>query len=171
MEIRVVDFDVLTKNYTKYQDGMKNLTLVRESFVRKMDPIKEEMEFIVKAANSGLIVDPNKQQEQNAKFAELQDKAMAIDNEYKVTIRTEQDNLNKKTYEELSTIITGWTEGKGIDLVMGKMEVVWASTQAEITNSILDILKERNEYSEYKEETQTENVENVENNVAVEDLR
>ena len=39
MEIRVVDFDVLTKNYTNYQNGLKNMEDIRKSFVSRMDPI------------------------------------------------------------------------------------------------------------------------------------
>ena len=42
MEIRVVDFDVLTKNYTKYQDGILNLSKIRNSFIDRIDPIKKE---------------------------------------------------------------------------------------------------------------------------------
>lgn len=165
MEIRVVDFDVLTKNYTKYQNGISNMEEVRKSFIKRMDPIKEEMEGIVKAANSGLIIDRSSQEEKNAKFAELQEQAMAIDNEYKMTMRLEQENLNKKTYDELEAIISEWVEGKGIDLVMGKMEVVFASGNVEITDSIVEALKEKGLYVEFKEETVEKK------NIVVEDLR
>jgi Skp family chaperone for outer membrane proteins len=168
MEIRVVDFDLLTKNYSRYQDGIKNLASIREAFVKKMDPIRTEMESIVNAANSGLIVDSQTQQEKNAKFSELQEQAMGIDNEFKMTLRSEQDRLNKATYEELSNIITEWTDGKNVDLVMGKMEVVWCSNTTDITEDIIASLKERGEFQEYVEEsTQDEEKKNI----VVEDMR
>ena len=44
MEIRVVDFDVLTKNYTNYQEGILNLSNTRNSFIDRIEPIKKEME-------------------------------------------------------------------------------------------------------------------------------
>lgn len=164
MEIRVVDFDVLTKNYTKYQDGIVNLAKLRNSFIEKMDPIKAEMESIVNAANSGLILDRKSQEEKNAKFNELQNEAMAIDNEYKVTMKSEQDQLNKETYDELSGIINEYVSDKEIDLVIGKMEVVFSKENAEITDAIIDALKVKNLYKNIDEPV-------VEKNIVVEDLR
>lgn len=172
MEIRVIDFDALTKNYTKYQEGILNLSKVRNSFIDRVDPIKKEMQSIINTANSGLVVDRATQEQNNAKFTELQDEAMNIDNEYKVTMKAEQDSLNKTTYDELSEIITEWTSDKNIDMVIGKMEVVFVNESNEITNDILEILKDKNLYTEFetgKAETETEKVETK--NIVVEDLR
>ena len=36
MEIRVVDFDVLTKNYKNYQDGVKEMSDYRVNFIKKL---------------------------------------------------------------------------------------------------------------------------------------
>ena len=169
MEIRVVDFDVLTKNYTNYQEGILNLSNIRNSFIDRIEPIKKEMETIINAANNGLILDPKMQDENNKKFNEFQEEAMSIDNEYKVTMRKEQDELNKRTYDELSTIINEWTDGKNVDLVMGKMEVVWVSEKNDITNDILSILKDKNLYTDFKDVNNTTN--NTNENIVVEDLR
>ena len=155
MEIRVIDFDALTKNYTKYQEGILNLSKVRNSFIDRVDPIKKEMQSIINTANSGLVVDRATQEQNNAKFTELQDEAMNIDNEYKVTMKAEQDSLNKTTYDELSEIITEWTSDKNIDMVIGKMEVVYLKEKFEITNEILDLLKSKDLYVEF---TETETV-------------
>lgn len=164
MEIRVVDFDVLTKNYTKYQEGILNLAKVRNSFIERMDPIKAEMESIINAANSGLILDPQSQEEKNAKFNELQNEAMSIDNEYKVTMKKEQDELNKNTYDELSQIINEYVSDKEIDLVMGKMEVVFVKENVEITEEILEDLKKRELFKGFDEPVEKKNI-------VVEDLR
>lgn len=176
MEIRVIDFDTLTKNYTKYQEGILNLSKVRNSFIDRIDPIKKEMQSIINTANSGLVVDRATQEQNNAKFTELQEEAMNIDNEYKVTMKAEQDSLNKTTYDELSEIITEWTSDKNIDMVIGKMEVVFVNESNEITNDILEILKDKNLYTEFENgkvetetETETEKVETK--NIVVEDLR
>jgi len=169
MEIRVVDFDVLTKNYTNYQEGILNLSNTRNSFIDRIEPIKKEMETIINAANNGLILDPKMQDENNKKFNEFQEEAMSIDNEYKATMRKLQDELNKRTYDELSTIINEWTDGKNVDLVMGKMEVVWVSEKNDITNDILSILKDKNLYTDFKDVNNTTN--NTNENIVVEDLR
>ena len=35
MEIRVLDFDILTKNYKNYQDGIKNIAGEKNQFISK----------------------------------------------------------------------------------------------------------------------------------------
>ena len=164
MNIRVVDFNVLTQNYKKYQEGIVKLAKIRNSFIERMDPIKTEMESIVNDANKGLILDPKSQEEKNAKFNELQNEAMSIDNEYKVTMKKEQDELNRETYDELSEIINDYVTGKEIDLVIGKMEVVFAKPESEITNEILEELKKKEMFKSYDEPVEQKNI-------VVEDMR
>ena len=151
MELRVVDFDVLTRNYKNYQEGVRNLSEVRNSFVKKLEPFKSEMEKIIKAANSGLIMDEKSQRESERKFSELQEEAMAIDSEFKVTMKKEQDELNRVTYDELSTIIDEWSVANNVDMVIGKMEVVFLKEKFEITNEVLESLKSKDLYVEFTE--------------------
>lgn len=165
MEIRVIDFDVLTKNYKNYQDRILALSKTRNSFIDRMDPIKAEMESIFNAANSGIILDRQSQEEKNKRFSELQEIAMSIDNEYKATMKSEQEEINRLTYDELSGIITEWTADKQVDLVIGKMEVVFCKENAEVTNEILEILKERGLYNEIADSPVEKK------NIVVEDLR
>jgi Skp family chaperone for outer membrane proteins len=162
MELRVVDFDILTRNYKNYQDGIRNLAEVRNSFVKKLEPFKNEMEKIIKAANSGLIMDERSQKENEKKFAELQEDAMAIDSEFKVTMKKEQDELNKVTYDELSTIIDEWSVTNNVDMVIGKMEVVYLKEKFEITNDILELLKSKDLYVEFEETVTATKLANVE---------
>jgi hypothetical protein len=66
------------------------------------------------------------------------------------------------------------TSDKNIDMVIGKMEVVFVNESNEITNDILEILKDKNLYTEFENgkvetETETEKVETK--NIVVEDLR
>lgn len=164
MEIRVVDFDALTKNYTKYQERILELARTRDSFIDKINPVKEEMESIISAANSGLILDRKTQEEKNKRFSELQETAMSIDNDYKVTMKNEQDKINKSTYDELAGIINEWTEGKNVDMVIGKMEVVFCKESAEITNEILELLKEKELFNDVDSPIEKKNI-------VVEDLR
>ena len=151
MELRVVDFDVLTRNYKNYQEGIRNLSEVRNSFVKKLEPFKSEMEKIIKEANSGLIIDEKSQRENERKFSELQEEAMSIDSEFKVTMKKEQDELNRVTYDELSTIIDEWSVTNNVDMVIGKMEVVFLKEKFEITNEVLESLKSKDLYVEFTE--------------------
>lgn len=147
MEIRVVDFDLLTKNYKNYQDGISNISEVKKSFLKKLDPIKKQMEEIINFANSGLILDNSTQKEKEETFRRLQDEAMLIDSDFKSTMKEMHNDLNKKTFDELTEVINQYTEENNeIDLVLGKMEVVFLKKNFEITNDILEILKQKDLY-------------------------
>ena len=151
MEIRVLDFDILTKNYKSYQDGIKRIAGEKNGFISKLGPLKSEMESIITAAKSGLILDPNTQKQKEQRFSELQQEAMMIDNDFKTKMRELHDELNKTTFDELSEFVNEWATENSIDLVTGKMEVVFANEKFDATNDILEILKEKDLYVEYVE--------------------
>jgi Skp family chaperone for outer membrane proteins len=156
MEIRVLDFDILTKNYTNYQEGLKNIAGEKNQFITKLGPIKSEMESIINAAKSGLVLDPNTQRQKEQKFSELQQEAMLIDGDFKAKMRELHDTLNKTTFDELTSFVNEWAKENSIDLVTGKMEVVFANEKYDATNDILEILKSKDLYVEYTEEAEVE---------------
>jgi len=156
MEIRVLDFDILTRNYKKYQEGLKNIAGEKNEFITRLGPLKTEMESIINAAKSGLVLDPNTQKQKEQRFSELQQEAMVIDGDFKAKMRELHDSLNKTTFEELSTYVNQWATENSIDLITGKMEVVFVNEKYDATNDILEILKEKNLYVEADTETENE---------------
>jgi Skp family chaperone for outer membrane proteins len=155
MEFRVVDFEILTKNYKNYQEGIKSIEEEKNSFIKSLDPVKKEMESIISQMSSGLIIDEKTQREKEEKFRSLQDQAMSIDNRFKVEMKKLHEDLNKRTFDELSEIIDEYSKSNGIDLVIGKMEVVFIVDKFEITDNIVSILKERNLFHEEEAVTET----------------
>lgn len=153
MEIRVLDFEILTKNYRNYQEGIKDIAGEKNQFIAKLGPIKTEMESIINAAKSGLVLDPGTQRQKEQKFAELQQEAMRIDGDFKARMRELHDELNKTTFDELSVFINEWSKENSIDLVTGKMEVVFVNEKFDATNEILEILRSKDLYVEYTEKT------------------
>ena len=151
MEIRVIDFDRLTRSYSGYREGVAEIESEKNKMIARLDPLKKEMESIINAAKSGLVLDPNTQRQKEARFGELQQEAYSIDADFKTRIRGMHDDLNKKTYDELAEIISAWSAENSIDLVTGKMEVVFASEKYEATDAIIDIIKEKGLYFEDKE--------------------
>lgn len=156
MEIRVVDFDSLTRKYKNYQDGIASINLVRKDFIAKADFLKKEIEEVISSVSSGIVLDANIQKEKEEKFRALQEQGMQIDNEFKSTMRELQSDLSKVTFDELSDIINEWSLKNSIDMVIGKMEVVFLTEKYEATNQILEILKERNLYVENADLTEAE---------------
>lgn len=144
MEIRVIDFEILTKHYQKYREGVDNINKEKDSFLEKLEPLKKEMNKIISVANSGLIVDPTDQQNRIEEFQRLQQEAVDMDNEFKYRIKNMRDELNSKSYDELSAMISEWAIENSIDIVSGKMEIVYANDKFDSTNDILEILKQKN---------------------------
>jgi len=148
MEIRVIDFDRLTRSYSNYRTGIASIEEEKKGFIDRLNPLKEEMESIINSAKSGIMLDASTQRQKEARFAELQSEAMSIDGDFKAKMRELHDDLNKKTFDELSAIISEWAESNSIDLVTGKMEVVFARDAYDATDSIIEIVRERGLYHE-----------------------
>ena len=144
MIIKVCCFETLSKHYKHYQDGISKINDVKKDFIERLDPFKRQMEDLITKANSG--VEMTKEQE--AKFQELQNKAVEIDEEYKFTMRKMNDELSKAIYSELSQFISDWSDKNDIDMVIGSQEVVTLKPEHDVTSDIIEIVKQNNLYVE-----------------------
>ena len=144
MIIDVVDFEKLTNVYKPYLDGVKEINTKRDEFVAKLEPIRKEMQEIIKSLTSNIEVPGVDKQANEIKYNELQENAIALDEEFKGLAKEMKDSLNAKTFDELSIMIDEFIEGKDIDLVIGKMEVVFVKTNFEITDNIVELLRSKN---------------------------
>lgn len=148
MEIRIIDFEILTRHYVKYQQGLVEINDLKSSFRDKIEPFRKEMQNLMISAQT----DSEILKEKMEKFEELKQQAVDIDHDYKTQVSQMQDKLTKSTYSDLEKIISEWRELNSIDLVIGKIEVVCLNSKYESTNDILEILKEKNLFIDFKEE-------------------
>jgi Skp family chaperone for outer membrane proteins len=146
MEIRVIDFEILTTHYKKYRDGVDLINLERKKILEQIEPLRKEMNMIISSATTGIILNGQTQQQQAERFQELQQELVNIDNDFKAKNKEMVDQLNTKSFDELSVIITEWAEKNSIDLVSGKMEIIFCNDKWDVTNDILEILKEQELY-------------------------
>jgi Skp family chaperone for outer membrane proteins len=140
MKIRTVDFEILTKNYSKYQEGLQEIENKKNEFIKRLEPLKNEMERII-TTSSNLTLDNNLQQERVARFEKLKAEAMEIDSESREVLSSMKQELNSNTYDELEVIIGEWGKKNEIDMIIGKMEVVYCNPISEITEDILNELQ------------------------------
>ena len=54
-----------------------------------------------------------------------------------------KEDLNTSTYDHLAEIISEWATQNSINLVMGKMEVIFNTNDIDVTEQILELLKEK----------------------------
>ena len=139
MTIKVVNFEILSRHYKNYQDGITKISDTKKQFIEKLDPFKKEMETIINKANNG----EKLSEEQETKFQEFQNQAVEIDEEFKFTMRKMNDELSKAIYSDLSNFINEWTTlNTEVDLVIGSTEVVFLKEEHDVTEQVLEIIKE-----------------------------
>jgi outer membrane protein len=143
MEIRVINFEILTRHYKIYQDGIDHINNERKNFIQSIEPIRKEMNSFIALSTNGVIVDQKTQDDRNEKFQKLQNDLIEMDNEFKNLSKEMIDKLNIDSYDGLSKIINEWAIGSSIDMVTGNMEVVYLNPKFDSTNDILEILKEK----------------------------
>ena len=138
MTIKVVNFEILSRHYKNYQDGITKISDTKKEFIERLDPFKKEMELIITKANNG----EKLSEEQEAKFQEFQSQAVEIDEDFKFTMRKMNDELSKAIYSDLSNFISEWTKlNTEVDLVIGSTEVVFLKEEHDVTEQVLEIIK------------------------------
>jgi Skp family chaperone for outer membrane proteins len=143
MNIKVVDFEILSRHYVKYQEGITKIEQVKEEFVKRLDPFRDEMQELLKTS---MTADEETQKASAERFQILQEEGMQIDEEFKHKMRQMNDELSKGIYNDLERIITEWASSKDVDMVIGSTEVVFLKQEHYVTSYIIDLLKERELY-------------------------
>lgn len=139
MNIKVVNFEILSRHYKNYQDGITKISDTKKEFIERLDPFKKEMELIITKANNG----EKLSEEQETKFQEFQSQAVEIDEDFKFTMRKMNDELSKAIYSDLSNFINEWTTlNTEVDLVIGSTEVVFLKEEHDVTEQVLEIIKQ-----------------------------
>lgn len=143
MEIRVIDFEVLTRNFKAYIEGHNNIQSEKRKMLESVDLEKKEFESIIKRSQSGILMDEASQKRDAERFRQIQESLMKADMDFKKKLKEMSDDLNTSVYDQLSVIINDWAKDNSVDLVMGKMEVVYNREQIDVTNHIIEILKQK----------------------------
>jgi Skp family chaperone for outer membrane proteins len=143
MELRVIDFEVLTRNFQPYVDGYKNIESEKRKMLESIDPSRKEMQAIITRSQSGIIVDEMSQKRDMEKFKQLQETLMKADNDFKAQLKEMSEDLNTSVYDQLSVIVDEWAKANSIDLVMGKMEVIFNTEKVDATNEIMEAIKQK----------------------------
>jgi Skp family chaperone for outer membrane proteins len=143
MNIKVVDFEILSRHYVKYQEGITKIEQVKEEFVKRLDPFRDEMQELLKTS---MTADEATQKASAERFQILQEEGIQIDEEFKHKMRQMNDELSKEIYNDLERIITEWASTKDVDMVIGSTEVVFLKQEHYVTSYIIDLLKERELY-------------------------
>jgi Skp family chaperone for outer membrane proteins len=143
MDIYCVDFERIIAKFSPYIDGSSTIEEKNNKYYIEMETIKKEMESIVNASKSGLILDENIQRMNVNRFKELQQKAMFNENEFRNDFTKLQNDLMEECFNSISEIIEAYCKKCDIPMVVNKSHIVYVDSSHEITDYILNIIKEK----------------------------
>lgn len=146
MKIYTVNFEDIVKVYKPYVDVIKSMEVDKNAHIEKIEKYKAEMQAIINSSQT-LILDEKMKKEKMDQFGKLQNEASKLDNEFRSYLSRLQDETMKKVYGEISTIITEFSERSSIDMVINNTEVIYFSPNMDITDTIIDIIKEKTLYT------------------------
>jgi Skp family chaperone for outer membrane proteins len=146
MNIKAVDVEILSKHHKLYQEGIEKIANTKKDFLERLEPFKAQMHKMI--TESIKITDETLIKENAAKFEDLQEKAVQIDNEFRAKMREMNDELSKEIYTNLETIINEWSVANDVDMVLSSTEVIYLNPRNFVTDEILEVLKEKELYSE-----------------------
>jgi Skp family chaperone for outer membrane proteins len=157
MKIYVLDFEESLKNYVGYHKSLEAINNKKSEFTKQIEDIKNEMEKLIKSANS-IILDDKTKELSARKFKELQQQGMMIESEFRSTIGEFQNTELEKNFAEVTELVNNWVNlsTKDIDLIVNKNQTVFVKPEHDVTNLFIDYLKTQNLYQEYVEPTNVE---------------
>lgn len=155
MKIYVLDFEEVLKNYVGYHQSLTSINTKKLEFTDQIEGIKNEMEKLIKSANS-LILDDKTKALSAQKFKELQQQGMMVESEFRATIGEFQNTELEKNFAEVTDLVNEWVLNKEIDLIVNKNQTIFVKPELEITNNFVEFLKTKNLYKEHIEPINTE---------------
>jgi Skp family chaperone for outer membrane proteins len=150
MTTYVLDFEEVLRNFQPYHESLKLIQKEKKEFSELIEGIKKEMETI-SASNKSLILDDTTNQKNQLRFRELQNKAVQAESEFRTTIVDKQNEEVEKNFAQIMDLVNDYASEKSLDLVVNKNQVVFVNPKFEITNEIIEIVKQKELYLQYQE--------------------
>jgi Skp family chaperone for outer membrane proteins len=145
MELRVVNFEILTRHYKTYRDGLNVIENKKSELLQKIEPYRKSINSLIAESINGSLNDRDSNELQF-----LKDNILEMEKNFNYEIREIMNELNVNVYKELSLLINDWSVINNIDVVFSSVEVVFLKKEHDSTNEILDVIKSKNMFVDYK---------------------
>ena len=148
MTTHILDFEEVLRNFEPYHVSLKSIQKEKKEFSELIDAIKTEMETILSGSKS-LILDDATNQKNQMRFKELQNKAIQAESEFRSNIVARQNEEVEKNFQQIMDIVQEYSIENSLDLVVNKSTVVYVNPKLEITQQIIEVVKQKELYVEY----------------------
>jgi Skp family chaperone for outer membrane proteins len=148
MTTHILDFEEVLRNFEPYHVSLKSIQKEKKEFSELIDNIKKEMETILGSSKS-LILDDSTNQKNQMRFKELQNKAVQAESEFRSNIVARQNEEVEKNFQQIMDIVQEYSIENSLDLVVNKSTIVYVNPKLEITQQIIEVVKQKELYVEY----------------------
>ena len=148
MTTHILDFEEVLRNFEPYHVSLKSIQKEKKEFSELIDAIKVEMETILSGSKS-LILDDATNQKNQMRFKELQNKAVQAESEFRSNIVAKQNEEVEKNFQQIMDIVQEYSIENSLDLVVNKSTIVYVNPKLEITQQIIEVVKQKELYVEY----------------------
>ena len=148
MTTHILDFEEVLRNFEPYHVSLKSIQKEKKEFSELIDAIKAEMETILSGSKS-LILDDATNQKNQMRFKELQNKAVQAESEFRSNIVARQNEEVEKNFQQIMDIVQEYSVENSLDLVVNKSTIVYVNPKLEITQQIIEVVKQKELYVEY----------------------
>lgn len=148
MTTHILDFEEVLRNFEPYHVSLKSIQKEKKEFSELIDAIKTEMETILSGSKS-LILDDATNQKNQMRFKELQNKAVQAESEFRSNIVARQNEEVEKNFQQIMDIVQEYSIENSLDLVVNKSTIVYVNPKLEITQQIIEVVKQKELYVEY----------------------
>jgi Skp family chaperone for outer membrane proteins len=158
MKIKVLDFEQVAVCYKPYVDAVSELETKGSKLREELQAMQTEAQAVQNEAMT--LMNPEDGTEisevDNAtitanqqKFQTLQQDAMLKDKNFKQEADEEQRRIVMMSYDGISALVAKYTEANSdVDTVLNRSEVVYFKPENDLTQTIIEMIKESNLYTE-----------------------
>lgn len=150
MTTHIIDFEEVLRNFEPYHVSLKSIQKEKKEFQEVIETIKKEMETILGSSKS-LILDDSTNQKNQMRFKELQNKAAQAENDFRSNIVARQNEEVEKNFQQIMELVGQYSLENSLELVVNKSTVVYVNPRLEITQQIIEVIKQKELYIEYIE--------------------
>ena len=91
MEIRVVDFELVTRHFRTYQEGLELVEIEKKFFLESLKPFKAEIQRIMIDNAKEVVQDRRLREQRNENFEKIQKEVVVLEKEYNEKIKKIHD--------------------------------------------------------------------------------
>jgi len=140
-KIAYVDVKSSVENTTAYKNGLKHLNALKNKKLKELQALKTQMDQAEKdILGQSMAMSPERLAQKQDELKELRKNAARKQQDAQEELVAEKNRLDQKVVSDFYSVVRDYGKEKGIDLILPKSNMIYASSALDITADITKIL-------------------------------